>query len=262
MMKDITIVILAGGKSSRIGQDKGLISVNGKPMVQHLIDIAKVLKLNTIIIANNSDYESFNIPVYEDDYKEIGPLGGIHAGFKNTQTSKIFVLSCDTPFITAGLIKYIIEASNLYDITIPRHGSKTHPLIGIYTRDTVKPLLNTISHKKLKVMTLIDNLNSSIVDVTELFSSEIFENINTQKDLYAKVQLKSFGIISDRINKVDMTLSIPNKKQVNLRNYFNDKWPFLKDISYTIAIDQEIREELNKNEHPNEIAILPPFAGG
>jgi molybdopterin-guanine dinucleotide biosynthesis protein A len=261
-MEDITIVILAGGKSSRMKQDKGLMLVNGKPMVQHLIDVSQSLKLKTILIANNTEYTAFGIPVYEDVYKESGPLGGIHSGFTHSQTPRIIVLSCDTPFVNTALIKHLIEASNSHDITVPRHGFKTHPLIGVYSRNILNLLIESIDNNNLRVIDLIKKTIHLTLDVTTTFSADIFENINTKKDLYAQVNIKPFGIIKERIKGTDLTMSIPNKKNINLRNYFNDKWPFLNDISYTIAIDQELREELNKNEHPNEIAILPPFAGG
>jgi len=246
----------------RMGQDKGLIPVNGKPMVQHLIDAIKPLKLKTILIAHNSKYNTFGVPVYEDIYKESGPLGGIHSALKHSKTPRVFILSCDTPFVNTTLIKHLIEVSNSHDITIPRHGSKTHPLIGIYSKNILNVLTESIHTNHLKVMDLINKLSHSILDVTEVFPEVLFENINTPKDLYAHVILKPFGIIAERMKGLDMTISIPNKECVNLRDYFNKKWPLLNNISYTIAIDQELREELTKNEQPNEIAILPPFAGG
>ena len=261
-MTDITMVILAGGKSSRMGEDKGLLHVNGKAMVQHLVELSKSLILKAVIISNNNEYKTFGIPVYADQYKELGPLGGIHAGFKNTNDSRILVLSCDTPFINEAVVEKLLEASHSHDITVPRHGKKTHPLIGIYSRDIFNSLVQTLEDKELKVMSFIEQFNYSIVDVSEAFIPDIFENINTKDDLFARVQLKSFGMIAELMKDLDTMLSIPNKQNVNLRTYFNRKWPFLTDISYTIAIDQELREELNKNEIPKEIAILPPFAGG
>jgi len=261
-MEDIAIVILAGGKSSRMGQDKGLIPVNGKPMVQHLINATKPLKLKTIIIANNSNYDAFGIPVYKDIYQDSGPLGGIHSGLINSQTSRVIVLSCDTPFVSTEFIEYLIKIANTHDIIIPKHGSKTHPLIGIYSENILNVLNESINNNKLKVMELIKKTSHSIHTVTSEFPEGIFENINTKKDLCAQVNIKPFGIIAEHMKGIDLTIEIPNKRNTNLRSYFNDKWPFLNKISYTIAIDQELREELNKNEHPTEIAILPPFAGG
>jgi molybdopterin converting factor small subunit len=111
-------------------------------------------------------------------------------------------------------------------------------------------------------MEFIKPFHHQVIDVSTLFDEEQFENINEPKDLYAQVKIKAFGMIAERMDSTETEISIPNKKAMNLRKYFNELWPFLSEMSYSIAIDQELREELNKNEQPNEIAILPPFAGG
>ena len=261
-MIDLTIVILAGGKSSRMGSDKGLLHVNEKPMVKHVLDVTSQFDFETIIIANNTEYENFGVPVYKDIYKELGPLGGIHSAFENTKTDYILVLSCDTPFVTKELLSKIIESVNHYDIIIPKHSSKTHPLIGIYSRITLNILVQSLEDKELKVMNFIDKFNSNIIDITQLVASDKLENINSQEDLFASVKLKVFGMIAERLNFSEILISIPNKEQINLKTYFESKWPFLTEMSYTISIDQILRDKLNKNERPTEIAILPPFAGG
>ena len=62
----LSAIILAGGKSSRMGTDKGLVLFNGKPMVEYLIEIFRSLNIPTIIVANNSEYNQFDVPVFED----------------------------------------------------------------------------------------------------------------------------------------------------------------------------------------------------
>ena len=169
-MNDITIVILAGGKSSRMGKDKGLMSLNGKPMIKHIIDTVKELDLDSIIISNDKKYECFGIPVYEDIFKDIGPLGGIHAGFENTQTSKILILSCDMPYINKNIINYILKNSKLNNIVITKHGKNIHPLIGIYDRKIVNLLLESIKNKQLKTINLVKKLKCCILDLTKKMS--------------------------------------------------------------------------------------------
>jgi len=82
----ITGIILAGGKSSRMGMDKGFCALNGKPMVQYAIDILEQTCDSIIICSNNSDYELFDLPVIPDIIKDIGPMGGIYSGLKNSKT--------------------------------------------------------------------------------------------------------------------------------------------------------------------------------
>ena len=261
-MNDITIVILAGGKSSRMGEDKGLMSLNGKPMIKHIIDTVKELDLDSIIISNDKKYECFGIPVFEDIFKDIGPLGGIHAGFENTQTSKILILSCDMPYINKNIINYILKNSKLNNIVITKHGKNIHPLIGIYDKNIVNKLLESIRDKKLKAIDLAKELKCYILDLTKKFDNTLFHNINSKNDLYPIVKIKLYGMISECMKQTEMKILLPNNEKLNLRKYFDKKWPILQNITYAIAINQELREEINKKEKPNEISILPPFAGG
>ena len=74
---DITGIILSGGKSLRMGQDKGLMSLDGKFMIEHVIDHIKPLCKQILISANQEEYHKFGYPVVRDEIKDIGPAGGI-----------------------------------------------------------------------------------------------------------------------------------------------------------------------------------------
>ena len=73
----VTGIILAGGKSSRMGEDKGLLLLNNIPMIQYIINVFDTLKIPVMIIANNDNYKQFHLPVYTDIVKDKGPAGGI-----------------------------------------------------------------------------------------------------------------------------------------------------------------------------------------
>ncbi len=81
-----TGIILAGGKSSRMGEDKGLVLLNGKPMIQYVIEALKGVVSDIIIISNNASYNKFGIPVYPDIIKDKGPVGGIFTGLHHSKT--------------------------------------------------------------------------------------------------------------------------------------------------------------------------------
>src|ERR1035437_7677768 len=93
--------ILAGGKSSRMGTDKGLLVFNKKTIIQHVIAQLKPVVKEVIIVSNNRDYEKFGVKVIADIIKNIGPAGGIHAALSHSNTNHNFIVSCDMPFITA-----------------------------------------------------------------------------------------------------------------------------------------------------------------
>src|SRR6266496_3170841 len=100
MYNDITGIILAGGKSSRMGTNKAFLRLGNKYVIEILADLMKNIFSKMILITNEPAlYKFLKIDIYEDIYKNKGPLGGIHSGLVNSQTEKNFVLSCDIPFI-------------------------------------------------------------------------------------------------------------------------------------------------------------------
>ena len=178
----ITIIILAGGKSSRMGEDKGLISLYEKPMVEHVLDVAKKISNQIIIISNNANYGKFGFPVYRDTFKEKGPLAGIYEGLSKSSTEKNVVLSCDVPYIKTELLTFLIENSDNNDITIPVHGDRVHPLIGVYSKNCILVLEAQIKAGQLKVTDSFDNLVVNYVKVDQ-FDALMFKNINSKRDL-------------------------------------------------------------------------------
>ena len=178
----ITVILLAGGKSSRMGQDKGLMLLNGKPMIEYIIEIAQQISTEIIIVANNDSYLKFNLPVYKDEFLDKGPLAGIYTGLKNTKTEKNLILSCDVPYIQKELIEFLISNSEKNEITISLFQDKLHPLIGIYAKSCLPVILEQIKLNELKVASLFEKIKTKLLDVNE-FDSSNFRNINKESDL-------------------------------------------------------------------------------
>jgi len=178
----ITVILLAGGKSSRMGQDKGLMLLNGKPMIEYIIEIAQQISTEIIIVANNDSYLKFNLPVYKDEFLDKGPLAGIYTGLKNTKTEKNLILSCDVPYIQKELIEFLISNSEKNEITISLFQDKLHPLIGIYAKSCLPVILEQIKLNELKVASLFEKIKTKLLNVNE-FDSSNFRNINKESDL-------------------------------------------------------------------------------
>ena len=77
-----------------------------------------------------------------------------------------------------------------------------------------------------------------------------------------KVETHYYGMISDRLERSSELHTFETKDAINLRGYFENRYPELKEINYKIAVNQEITDMLPANTEINEIALLPPFAGG
>ena len=143
----ITGVILAGGKSSRMGKDKALLDFNGKPFIQHIAEALQQVFSKIIIISDHGeDYRFLGLPIYEDIFKDCGPLGGIHAAFTRTWAKRIFIISCDLPLLSAETVRWIIETSCRGDVIVVQSGQYIQPLCGMYSRRC-----HTLLEKHLKL---------------------------------------------------------------------------------------------------------------
>lgn len=181
-----TAIILAGGKSSRMGEDKGLVLLNGKPMVDYLLRLFDSLGIKSIIISNNPTYKQFNVPVYEDIIKEKGPLAGIYTGLSVTETEKNIVVSCDVPCVSSHLIEVLLSSSINELITILSFKGKLHPLIGVYSKSIKDNLLNDIQKNYLRVRDFVEKNHSKVVELDEMVFENLeqeLQNVNTKKEL-------------------------------------------------------------------------------
>lgn len=183
----LTAIILAGGKSSRMGTDKGLVLLNGKPMIQHIIEAVQKTEINDIlIISNNLAYKQFGLPVYSDIIKESGPLGGIYTGLVNSTTSRNMILSCDIPFINDEVMNVLLEDQSQSPITVLKYKDRIHPLIGIFNTSIIPDIQEQISKNNLKVRELVQSKNATIIDLEKKIpelKSHVVANVNTKNDL-------------------------------------------------------------------------------
>lgn len=180
--QDITAIILAGGKSSRMGEDKGLMLFEGLPMVEHVINTVKQLTDKVIIIANDKQYEQFGVPVYEDIEKEKGPLAGIITGLSVSKTDLNWVISCDAPKVSGELLAELARAIEDYDAVVPVYYEKVHPLIATYRKSALNVLKEQLALNRFKVILANEALNVKRLNVNG-FDEANFRNINTKGDL-------------------------------------------------------------------------------
>jgi molybdenum cofactor guanylyltransferase len=187
-MKAITGIILAGGKSSRMGTDKGLLDLNGKKIVEHIIEQLKPNVGELIIIANNKNYDGFSFQVYQDLVEPCGPMGGIYTALEKSLTENNIVVSCDIPNITSKIIAHII--SNIGDeaVLVPVHNGNIEPLCAVYKKSIAKKIKNLIETGEYKLKDALKTLNTRYIDVSSSsgFSESVFTNINTPQELEAR----------------------------------------------------------------------------
>lgn len=179
----ITGIILAGGKSSRMGTDKGFLMLNDKPFVQYSIEALKPLVSEIIIVSDDSNYDAFGLKRVNDITKNAGPIVGICSGLEASSTDYNLILSCDIPLINSEILKKLIAAADDDSeiIQIENHG-KTMPLIALYKRH-IKETFNEFLQKderRLRVAVKACKSKNIILEKEHKFSTM---NVNTKEEL-------------------------------------------------------------------------------
>ncbi len=183
--EEITGVILSGGKSSRMGEEKGFVKFNNKELASYSIDVLNIFCKECILIANKKKYEKFGIPVYNDIIKDSGPLGGLQTALSNINTNWAAGISCDTPFMTSKVYEILIEHSHGKQVVIPEVNGTLHPLVGLYHKSCEAHFADNLRSGNLKVREVIKDLELVIVPLDESYE-HIFTNINTKIELEEK----------------------------------------------------------------------------
>ena len=115
--KHITGIILAGGKSSRMGTDKALFVLNGSTFLDHIIRALEPLVDDILIISNDERHSTYNLKRVRDTIADAGPISGLHAGLTNSVTENNLVLSCDIPLIETSMLEVLLQ-NNEDDIDV------------------------------------------------------------------------------------------------------------------------------------------------
>ncbi|MCL1934496.1 MAG: molybdenum cofactor guanylyltransferase [Candidatus Azobacteroides sp.] len=170
--------ILAGGKSSRMGEDKGLKLLHGKPMIRYVIE-ALIPRFPRIkISAGNPEYNMFGYEVVADVIPEKGPMGGIYTALKNLSGDDLFIISCDMPYISGSSFDGLLQQKN-ESATVAVCDGKIQPLFGIYGKNLIPLLEAKIEQNQLGMTAFLREINATFVDIN---NEAGFLNINTPDD--------------------------------------------------------------------------------
>lgn len=187
----IDAFILAGGKSSRMGTDKGLLLFNDKHLIEWSIEELQKIFSKIVIVSNKQVYKKFKLSVIKDIRKNLGPAGGIYSALKYTKADYIFVISCDMPLITSEAIHFLVSQLNGCDILVPLCQNKVQPLFALYSKNCFLKWKELIDKGETKLQVMIEQFNVKKVSVNNnpLFKAEQFININDRNDLSKAFQL-------------------------------------------------------------------------
>ena len=188
----ITGIVLAGGKSTRIGANKPQLKIGDSHLIDRVLDTLSQFT-QSIIIVTTEDQTGMaksatpGVRVVKDIYPGKGPLGGIYTGLMHAETSYSLVVGCDMPFLNSGLIRYLIDGASGYAAIAPKIGWMIQPLHAIYSKSCVPSIEALIREDQLQIIKLFNLVNTRYVREKEIDQFDpdhlSFLNVNTEGDL-------------------------------------------------------------------------------
>lgn len=186
---DTTGIILAGGKSSRMGADKGLLELGGKPLITYAFQALSGLCTTILISSSSEAYHSFGYQVIPDVFPGIGPMGGIYSALGKSKTEKNLILSCDLPFASKELMSYILQNSDVHQVAVPWFGGKHYEqLCAFYSLSLLDKIKSFIHNGNYKLPDLFEEISVNrliINNKQEFYHDNLFLNINSKQELAA-----------------------------------------------------------------------------
>lgn len=189
----ITAAVLAGGKSKRMGRDKLFIEVEGRRLLQRVLDILELIFDDIMIVVSATEtgetLEKFNWVrhrIVQDLIPDKAAMGGLYTGLYYAASDRLFAVGGDMPFLSKNLIKYIVSRDD-YDIVIPRTSKGLHPLHAVYSKNCLPVARAMIEEGDLSISSLVRKMGRYEVSEKEILQVDpdliSLINVNTSEDL-------------------------------------------------------------------------------
>lgn len=184
----LTGFVLAGGKSTRMGEDKAALSVGGQTLLDTALAAVRAVAREVYIVGSPELYSGHG-RTFADIFPGCGPLGGIHTALSHTTTEFNLILAVDTPFLSAKLLAYLAERAleSRAMVTAPVIKAYPQPLCAVYARDFLSIAATALKAGNYKIVPLFPEGRTLPIEEAELarfaFTAEMFDNLNTREDL-------------------------------------------------------------------------------
>jgi molybdopterin-guanine dinucleotide biosynthesis protein A len=180
-------IILAGGSSDRMGQDKASIAIEGSTILQALVcRFADGLGPVIVVGRQEQGLEVERATVVHDIYQQAGPLGGLHAGLLASPDEESFVLACDMPFADPELARYMLTRLSDHDAVVPVLERGPEPLFAVYRKSCLGAVESSIAAGRLRMRDALERLDVLYVPEDKIRERDpdlrSFVNINTPED--------------------------------------------------------------------------------
>ena len=188
-----TGVILAGGKSSRMGQNKALMSLGGKRLVDRVVEVMRSLFDDVLMVTNTPDvYADLGMPMVRDVWPDKGSLGGVYSAIYHVATPYCLVVACDMPFLRAAVLRYLITQMADYDVVVPDVLGELQTLHAIYSKACLQPIERRLEMNRLRIVGFFPEVRVRTITASELEPYDpallAFQNLNTPEEFQAAEQ--------------------------------------------------------------------------
>ena len=186
---DLTLIILAGGKSSRMGQDKGFLKLGDESFVKKLLEVAKRITPNILISvakANEKSYKGFGFPLVVDEIEGKGPMAGITSALNNVKTQWFGLLTIDSPLVTKATLEELWCNRAGKEAVLYTGNHRIHPLVALYHSSTIEKWQEAMDENQLRVTALVESFDLKKIELAESRVKEL-KNINTPQEYQAVV---------------------------------------------------------------------------
>ena len=204
----VSAIILAGGKSRRMGRDKAFLEFDGRLLIERVIERVHMVSNDVIIVCNDVDaYARFGERIVTDRIPGKGSLGGLYSGLLAAREEYVFAVACDMPFVNQDLVRYMISLATQYDVVIPHahdpSGRKRqdkkfmsdhpmakekdlHPMHAIYSKRCLSIIAERLQTDDLRLIGFLPDARTRIVEAEEIDRFDprhlSFFNANTPED--------------------------------------------------------------------------------
>jgi molybdopterin-guanine dinucleotide biosynthesis protein A len=190
----LTVAIQAGGQSQRMGQDKGLVLLHGRPLVRHILDRVADLGDEILITTNRpQDYAFLGVRLASDETPGAGALVGLRTALQASHGDKVLVLACDMPFVSRPLLVHLIGLAPQADVVIPRSAGQYEPTHAVYDRNCLAEIEISLAAGDMRMVGFLPRVRVLTVedDVIDRLdpSRRSFFNVNTPEELALAEQL-------------------------------------------------------------------------
>ena len=183
--KNITGIILCGGKSKGMGKNKALLRLGDKFLIEHVIGSLEKICHQIILSTNNNDLDFLPYQKIRDKLNNIGPIAGFHATLNASKTIDNLIVSCDSPFVSEKLLLHLIKNKEQFEIVLPSFNKQLQPMIGYFNKKVLSKIESEIKEENMKPINIFEksNLKKIIINKQlDFYHDYLFFNINNQED--------------------------------------------------------------------------------